>query len=511
MSFFDSVVAPKFFAVLLKNTEYSSWSNLNQKESELVFPWPDLNIRATQSQADIYISVTQAFPDLDLKSIKSISESIITITKVKANHGIIAFNESGMIERIGIVSNEFAMNQSLLVKWEDVEFEPKTLFGLIDINQEIQPISKRILDKLELPVALQSEVLKISQLNHKDKVEIFDIEEFKQEEGGKIKLFYGTNRNNTNATDINERYGSNLSDLKYGTCTVSIPQGHTQGEIERPFSFWVWKLKENEEQHIVLKDMEELPESAFFEKLKTEFSGQDDKSALIFIHGYNNSFAKAAMRTAQIAWDVPFNGIAGFYSWPAESKVLAYFDDIERADASIPQFTSFIEGIIQRTGVQKLHLIAHSMGNRIMATTLKDLSNIASMSQQLKIIQQVVLAAADIDQDVFRNSILPSLKNIPAHKTIYSSDKDSALNISAIVRSGRPRVGHSGTNLFLTNSIDTVDASNAPSSGINHSYVFDTKELLTDLHYLLNKGLAPADRRLRRKVKNGLEFWLFPQ
>jgi hypothetical protein len=72
-------------------------------------------------------------------------------------------------------------------------------------------------------------------------------------------------------------------------------------------------------------------------------------------------------------------------------------------------------------------------------------------------------------------------------------------------------LGGAGSDLFVTNEFDTVDASNVKSEGNHHSYIFDTKELLNDLYYLLNKGFAPIDRRLRERKKDALPYWLFPK
>jgi esterase/lipase superfamily enzyme len=110
-----------------------------------------------------------------------------------------------------------------------------------------------------------------------------------------------------------------------------------------------------------------------------------------------------------------------------------------------------------------------------------------------------------------QNTILPQFQKIGRRRTLYASDKDKALHLSEIFRGGLPRLGDGCSSLFVGNGIDTVDASNVDSSGSHHSYVFDTKELITDLHYLLNVGLPPLERRLRAKTKNSLTFWLFPR
>ena len=110
-----------------------------------------------------------------------------------------------------------------------------------------------------------------------------------------------------------------------------------------------------------------------------------------------------------------------------------------------------------------------------------------------------------------KNTILPEFKNIGSSRTLYVSDKDEALHFSEKIRGGRSRLGDSGNSLFVEDGIDTVDASNVKSGGNHHSYIFDTKELISDLHFLLNLGLTPLARRLRARLKDNLTYWLFPK
>ncbi|MGB4850218.1 MAG: alpha/beta hydrolase [Saprospiraceae bacterium] len=343
------------------------------------------------------------------------------------------------------------------------------------------------------------------------KVSLLKSDTNKEEKGGKAVLFYGTNRNRTNSKRVNNYYGDMISDLQYGYCEVTIPRGHIQGDIERPRNFLVFELPENDSKHIVLSRIKELTEKQFLDTLNQSINNLPVKSAMIFIHGYNNTFAQAARRAAQIAWDIPFNGLSGFYSWPSSGKTVDYLGDVERADATIPLLEQFIEGIILKTGIEKLHLIAHSMGNRLMTVTINNLSNKPALAERLKIIHQIVLAAPDLDQDVFMNTILPRFSTLGHRRTLYSSDKDSALQLSEFLRGGRPRLGDAGDNLFVANGVDTVDASNIKSSGNQHSYIFDTKELLADLYYLLHNEFPPIDRRLQARIKNKLTYWLFPK
>lgn len=328
--------------------------------------------------------------------------------------------------------------------------------------------------------------------------------------GEQIQIYFATNRNKTGKKDINSYFGDKLDKLTYGFCKINIPKNHIQGNIERPSKIlWLFSLWENDEKHISLKKIEEKSEDDFYEWLKKDLPNTENKSALLFVHGYNTSFAEAARRTGQIAYDTPFNGLTGFFSWPSSGATLNYFSDIENADASIPKLEKFIEDFIIRTEVKKIHIIAHSMGNRLVTSALNNLFNKQSFKPYLGVIDQIVLAAPDLDQDVFTSTILPTFQNIGAKRTLYASDKDVALNFSKNFRRGKIRLGQGGENVFVSQGIDSVDASNVMSKGNHHSYIFETKELLMDMNILFEDGWEPKKRRLIDKPKNGLLYWLF--
>ena len=332
----------------------------------------------------------------------------------------------------------------------------------------------------------------------------------KEDIGKQIEVYFGTNRNKTNEDNVNLYFGNELDKLQYGSCIINIPKEHTQGKIERPSKIlWLWSLSENDEKHITLKKIEEKSEDDFYKWIKDNLPKTEQKSALLFIHGFNTSFAEAAWRTGQIAYDTPFNDLTGFFSWPSSGNKIDYFRDIENADASILHLQKFIEDFIIKTEVKKMHIIAHSMGNRLITCALNNLVNKTSFKPYLKIIDQIVLAAPDLDQDVFSNTILPTFKNIGFKRTLYASDKDEALNLSKTLRIGKARLGQGGEDIFVSEGIDSIDASNVMSEGNHHSYIFETKELLMDMNILFEDGWEPKKRRLIDKPKKGLLFWLF--
>lgn len=333
----------------------------------------------------------------------------------------------------------------------------------------------------------------------------------KKDPGGEVTIFYGTNRKRDRVNEPNNFYGDEIADMEVGTCIISIPPGHKQGNRERPSKLLFWQFRENSQKHVVLKAVNHLDQKDFFTFLDKGLQSSEEKAALIFVHGYNTTFAEAAWRTGQIYYDIPFNGIAGFFSWPSTGKTLDYLRDGERADASVSMLEKFIEDIATNTSVKQLHFIAHSMGSRILTRALTKLVIKESFKKSLTSISQVILAAPDIDCEVFKSEILPQFRNIGTRRTLYTNDKDKALRLSQKLRTGLKRLGEAGENIFVDEGIDTIDTSNVMTEGNHHSYMFEAKELLSDLYLVLTKGLKPEERRLRKVPMNSPRYWMFKE
>ncbi|MFK7777289.1 MAG: alpha/beta hydrolase, partial [Gimesia sp.] len=199
-----------------------------------------------------------------------------------------------------------------------------------------------------------------------------------------VRVFYGTDRNLTGSAKPKKFFGAERSHLSLGFCDVSIPKNHKSGKLESP-KFWKLEFRENPDKHIVLKTVEPASGKDFLSSLQqtihdsieVEQTPEGEVSiggeAFIFIHGYNNSFEDAARRTAQIAHDLKFKGAPLMYSWPSKSKgtLRAYKEDGRTAQWCDENVTLFIESIARQSGARKIHLIAHSMGNRVLSRALK--------------------------------------------------------------------------------------------------------------------------------------------
>jgi len=505
-------------------------SDISDKEI-LTFNFDGIDRPFGSTEKNNSLSIARRYPLLNNEEVNGLAASIKDAKKIKVRDCILEFENNNLLD-IGYVTEKKLDRKSsqlqIGVHWVDEVMD-------VDLHLPTDPL--RIVQSLDSYIFFGQRggmiklKKKLTDLGHSDSLrylredtidysneftdnleEELELARPKEDKGGKIEVFFGTNRNRVPGKVVSNTFGNDLSDeLTLGFCTVSIPKGHIQGEIERPYKFWRLEFPEWLTDHFVLTETTEETRDNFLNKLNSQIAVDQDKSILIFIHGFNTSFEEAAYRTAQIAWDIPFRGAAGFFSWPSSGKVLSYIADGDKAEASAPSFSTFLMNMLENTDVKKMHIIAHSMGSRVLTLSLKDLISDSAFEKKAAIIQQIVLGAPDIDQDTFKRTLLPAFKKVGKARTLYTSDKDKALGYSDSVRGGRPRLGQAGKSLFVSEGLDTIEASNIPASGDRHSYMFDTKDLLMDLFLLFSQGLNPEQRRLKAIPKDGLRYWLFPK
>ncbi len=286
--------------------------------------------------------------------------------------------------------------------------------------------------------------------------------------------------------------------MYYGICNVSIPPTHKIGEVESPTLG-----PEDEQEHVVLQKTETLEEDAYFAAIRNRLSTlpKDDRSCFVFIHGFNVTFENAAKRTAQIYYDLQFEGVPIFFSWPSRASIRHYFSDRNEIEFSRYMIKQFLIDVAQRSKADRIHVIAHSMGADATCRA------IAELGDQGRIFDQIILAAPDIDRDVFRTQLAPRLIRTANRTTLYCSKNDWALLASKTFNDS-PRAGDSSQGALVTVGVDTVDASDIDTDLLGHSYYGDCMPILRDVQQLILKDLPPEERRLKPwPVDNDLRYW----
>jgi esterase/lipase superfamily enzyme len=331
-----------------------------------------------------------------------------------------------------------------------------------------------------------------------------------------VEVFFGTDRQLVlNAKSPRETFSENRGYvIRYGSAKVSIPYSHTTGALESP-PIWLWRQYfQNPQKHIVLQRIRLRQHSEFMDDIKAAASEGKTKEALIFVHGFNTTFEDAARRTAQIAHDIEFAGVPMFYSWPSSGNMIDYVSDGNKADHAVSYLKIFLKDIVENATFTSVTLLAHSMGNRTMTQAFIALKNEVP-ANKLQIFKEIILAAPDIDKDVFEEQIAPALTASKTPVTLYASSTDRALLFSKIFN-GAPRAGDSGAGLVVIKDMETIDATNINTHlfwDLNHSFIGDERSILSDLSYLVVKGLRASARYGLEPIPSRADtkYWKFKQ
>lgn len=313
----------------------------------------------------------------------------------------------------------------------------------------------------------------------------------------RVTVYFGTNRERLLKDAM---YGASFSGnrsaavdpLSLGFADVTIPHCHKEGRIERP-SFLRFEFSENPDKHMIIEKVVLYDEDTWTKSL----AGRADE-ALLFVHGFNVTFEDALFRAAQIAYDLRFPGVPLCFSWASRGEVLDYPVDEGTVGWSALHLRRFLELIATKLDIKRVHVIAHSMGNRAVLSVLQSWTPLEGQAQ----LDQLILAAPDVDAGEFAQCRVSFGRFERA--TLYASSNDRPLQISRGLHA-YARAGDASPPIVL-DGLDTIDASKAGAEmfGLGHSYFASKAKIFSDLFYLIWHGLPPPERAsLRHVAKTG--------
>jgi esterase/lipase superfamily enzyme len=321
-------------------------------------------------------------------------------------------------------------------------------------------------------------------------------------------VWYGTNRRPIDPGDAGKGYSAAREEpgvVHYGSCRVFIPKSHKIGSTGSP---WWKRLLTLTDDRLRLLGIDELAREAYWDGVAARLAlvAADERNALIFVHGYNVAFDDAALRAAQIGFDLSVKGAMAFFSWPSQGATGGYPADEATIEASEGAIANFMTDFADRSGAAAVHVIAHSMGNR---GVLRAVNRIAAAAERRsgKPFGQIILAAADVDADVFRQ-LSAAYAEVAARTTLYVSKRDLAVEASRWLHAF-PRAGLMPP-VLVAPGIDTVNVTDVDLTLLGHGYVAEARAVLTDMHALITQGAAPDRRFGLRATTNeaGERYWL---
>ncbi len=315
--------------------------------------------------------------------------------------------------------------------------------------------------------------------------------------------------------------------LHVGRAQLTIPPGHQKGKVESPELVRL-EFTETPDKHIVLKSVRIEKHEQWYEEIGQAVAKSSAEQspplssgsgAFIFIHGYNVRFDAALKRTAQLAHDLDVQGPAICFSWPSQGQVAGYTIDESTVDWSAPHFEQLILDLRDKAKVKSINIVAHSMGNRALLQAVERIgmrleafneaaNQFASVvpSNKGKIIDQLILAAPDVDARTFSARYTKYLPTVAERTTMYFSAQDRALWLSQLLHGGS-RVGLSGTIARL-HGIDAIDIGGQELFSIGHSYYGSDPAVIDDLAAVLLNHHDPQQRRwLTQQSTDAGNYW----
>lgn len=258
----------------------------------------------------------------------------------------------------------------------------------------------------------------------------------------------------SNAFDTGKSLDSN-----FAAYTISVPPGHKPAQVE-------WKSgKPNPEKSFTVAAQQSLSREQFRKDMARQ------KLVGVFVHGYNFNFQESLFRMAQMTADADLPGTPILFSWPSQGALAGYVADKEAATYSRDYLADLLIDLTRGRGRGEVVVMAHSMGGWLTVETLRQL-RLQGCDDVLSRLT-VILAAPDIDADVFRTQIAVIGRMDPP-MTILTSSDDRALLAARYINASTQRIGalnvadpavreaavRAGIQLIDISGVDNPDDSN---------------------------------------------------
>ena len=170
--------------------------------------------------------------------------------------------------------------------------------------------------------------------------------------------------------------------------------------------------------------------------------------------------------------------------------------------------------VLKETGAKNVSIIAHSMGNQLLLQTLRNLDR---SNPEIARINQIILAAPDVDRDSFAVPGHPDPRRWAGHHDVCLLQRRGAQLLAALCRrraACRRRAG--GLGPIIVGGVDTIDVSALSTEyfALNHSSYAEKTGLLKDIELVLRTGERPPEMRLPllQRIKGAPgDYWRYPK
>lgn len=250
-------------------------------------------------------------------------------------------------------------------------------------------------------------------------------------------VFVGTTRALSETAEPLERSpGISLNQYR-----INVPSNREEGVIPYPGR----SEDPDPDLHFLLTDAQtDIPGSRFRNAVTSALRNTPNArdTLVLYVHGYNNTFADGLFRTAQMRRDLKIPGIAVHYAWPSAGHPLGYAYDRDSALFARDGLEQLLKALAA-TPARDIILVAHSMGSLVTMEALRQI-HLANDQRTISKLGGVILLSPDLDLDVFRAQAT-RIEPLPDPFLIFTSQRDRALAVSARITGQTARLGNLAT------------------------------------------------------------------
>jgi len=306
---------------------------------------------------------------------------------------------------------------------------------------------------------------------------------------GKVDMLVATTRERSKNEAL--RYsGERGEDIRLDNIVVSIPPADRRqpGEIQ-----WPRGTRPDPQTAFVVSKANEMTEDGAMDWFKRTSGSK--RQVLIFVHGFNTTYADAVLRFAQITHDIRTDAAPVLFTWPSRGSALEYVYDRESTIYSRFGLVALLEKAINSPDVTEITVLAHSMGTWLTMEALRDVAMKAGrVSPKLR---NVVLASPDIDVDVFKRQVIEMGTKRPRF-TVYASRNDMALAASTFIAGDVGRLGYIDLRPYeaelAREGISVIDATDIQQKDmLGHTAFAENSDMLKALATRLSNQRIDTD------------------
>lgn len=292
--------------------------------------------------------------------------------------------------------------------------------------------------------------------------------------------------------------GGRAPQVAFADMSVSIPPDANRkiGDVQ-----WPRQPPGNPEKDFVTLGSEIITKDQAKASLSRLLGQSREKEALIFVHGFNNTYEDAVYRYAQILHDSGASADVApiLFTWPSKGKISAYNYDRDSANYSRDALEALLRDLNADPQVKTITVLAHSMGNWVTLEALRQMAiRDGRVAPEVKL---VMLADADVDVDIARQQIA-TLGPLRPHLVLFVSENDRALAASRELWEG-PRLGAIDPNVEPYRSwldrenISVVNMTRLPSHDFfNHGKFAEDPRVVELIGQSLASGQVLTDQRV---------------